>query len=292
TVSVTGGTATSYIWSNGDTGPDLTPDSAGYYYVVVTDGSGCSAYAGVNVKEYGLQDQRSNIWYFGNKAGIDFNIPPPVALSDGAMDAPEGCAIICDRNGQTIFYTDGNNVYDKTHALIATGIGGDPQASQSSIVVPVPGDETLYYIFTNEAVNGGSGNMVRYSLFDLKQNGGLGDIVQQSLPLFSRSTERITASGRWLIIHEAGNNSFRAYPITAAGIGNPVITAIGSDHNTSPLENSEGYMKLGPLNMLAVALSTPGSSNLLELFTLVDSSGVLTNYRKIDLKEPNGQVYG
>lgn len=292
TVNVTGGTATSYTWSNGDTGPVLTPDSAGYYYVVVTDGSGCSSYAGVNVKEYGLQDQRSNIWYFGNKAGIDFNIPPPVPLSDGAMDAPEGCAIICDRNGRTIFYTDGNDVFDRTHTLIATGIGGDPLASQSSIVVPVPGDETLYYIFTNEAVNGGSGNVVRYSLFDLKLNGGLGDIVQQSLPLFSRSTERLTASGNWLIIHEAGNNSFRAYPITTAGIGNPVITAIGSDHNLSPLENSEGYMKLGPLNMLAVTLSTPGSSNILELFTLVDSSGVLTNYRRIDLKEPNGQVYG
>lgn len=292
TVDVTGGTATSYIWSNGDTGPTLTPDSAGYYYVVVTDGSGCSAYAGVNVKEYGLQDQRSNIWYFGNQAGIDFNIQPPVPLDDGAMDAPEGCAIICDRNGRTIFYTDGNNVFDRTHAQIATGIGGEPLSSQSSIVVPVPGDETLYYIFTTESVNGGSANMVRYSLFDLKQNGGLGAVVQQALPLFSRSTERLTASGNWLIIHESGNNSFRAYPISAAGIGQPVITAIGSDHPTSPLENGEGYMKLGPNNVLAVALSTPGSSNLLELFTLVDSSGVLTNYRRIDLQEPSGQVYG
>ncbi len=291
-VSVTGGTATSFVWSNGDLTDTLFPDSAGYYYVVVSDGSGCSTYAGVNVKEYGLQDQRANIWYFGNKAGIDFNTPPPVPLSDGAMDAPEGCAIICDRNGKTIFYTDGSNVYDKTHALIATGIGGDPLASQSSIVVPVPGDETLYYIFTNEAVNGGSGNMVRYSLFDLKLNGGLGDVVQQSLPLFSRSTERLTASGQWLIIHEAGNNTFRCYPISAAGIGAPTLTAIGSDHLPSPTENAEGYMKLGPNNNLAVALSTPGTSNVLELFTLVDSSGVLTNYRKIDLQEPNGQVYG
>ncbi len=292
TVKVTGGTATTFDWSNGDTGPKLTPDSAGYYYVVVGDGSGCTTYAGTNVKEYGLQDQRKNIWYFGNKAGIDFNLTPPVPLSNSAMDAPEGCAIICDRNGKTIFYTDGDKVYDKTDTQIAAGIGGDPRASQSTIIVPVPGDETLYYIFTNEAVNGGSTNMVRYSLFDLKQNAGLGAIVQQSQPLFSRSTERITASGRWLIIHEMGNNSFRAYPITASGIGNPVITAIGSDHNTSPLQNSEGYMKLGPNNTLAVALANPGTSNLLELFTLVDSSGVLINYRKIDLKEPNGEVYG
>ena len=291
-VTASGGTPTSYIWSNGDTGDTLTPDSAGYYYVVVTDGSGCSTYAGVNVKEYGLLDQRKNIWYFGNKAGIDFNFSPPVALANSAMDAPEGCAIICDRNGKVIFYTDGDKVFDRTDALIASGIGGDPLASQSSIVVPVPGDETLYYIFTNEAVNGGSGNMVRYSLFDLKLNGGLGGVVQQALPLFARSTERITASGKWLIIHELGNNTFRVYPISAAGIGAPILTAIGSDHLSGPIENAEGYMKLGPRNILAVTLATPGTSNFVELFDLVDSSGVLINYRKIDLKQPAGQVYG
>lgn len=291
-VSVTGGTATSYIWSNGDLGDTLTPDSAGYYYVVVTDGSGCSAYAGVNIREYGLQDQRSNKWYFGNKAGIDFNVPPPVPLSDGAMDAPEGCAIICDRNGQTIFYTDGDRVFDRTHALIASGIGGEPLSTQSSIVFPVPGDETLYYIFTTESVNDGPEYMVRYSLFDLKQNGGLGAVVQQSLPLFAKSTERLTGSGNYLVIHEYGNNSFRAYPVTAAGIGAPTITAIGSVHATTPLENGEGYMKFGPNNQLIVTLPTPGISNVLELFTMDQATGSLSNFRSINLNETDGDVYG
>ncbi len=291
-VKVTGGTASSYSWSNGDTDDTLEPDSAGYYYVVVSDGSGCSAFAGMNLKEYGLQDRRQNIWYFGNKAGIDFNVSPPVALSNSAMDAPEGCAVISDRNGNALFYTDGDKLYDKTDTEIATGIGGDPLASQSAIIVPVPGDETLYYIFTNEAVNGGSTNTVKYSLFDIKPNNGLGALVQQDITLFSRSTERMTASGRWLILHESGNNSFLAFEITPAGIEAPVITAIGADHPTTPLENNEGYMKLGPNNLVAVALSTPGVSNVVELFTLIDSSGVLTNYRRIDLNEPTGQVYG
>ncbi len=128
TVKASGGTPTSYNWSNGQTGATLKPDSAGYYYVVATDGSGCSTYAGVSVKEYGTIDQRSNIWYFGNKAGIDFNQRPPKALSNSAMDAPAGCAIVCDRNGQTIFYTDGDQVWDKTNTSIASGIGGDPNS--------------------------------------------------------------------------------------------------------------------------------------------------------------------
>jgi hypothetical protein len=44
-VSIQGGTPASIVWSNGDLGDTLTPDSAGYYYVVVTDATGCSASA-------------------------------------------------------------------------------------------------------------------------------------------------------------------------------------------------------------------------------------------------------
>jgi large repetitive protein len=291
-VTIQGGTPSSIIWSNGDLGDTLTPDSAGYYYVVVTDASGCSAYAGVNVKEYGLQDQRFNIWHFGNTAGIDFNEQPPVPLDNSAMDAPEGCAIVCDRNGDVVFYTDGDKVYDKTDTEIDTGIGGDPAASQSSIIVPVPGDETLYYIFTTQAINGTAPYEVRYSLFDLKLNSGNGALIEKNVLLFSKSTERVTSNGRWVIVHEYGNSVFRSYPITQEGIGQPVYSDIGSDHSFKSQQNGEGYMKIGPRNNVAVALSTPGTNNLVELFTLNDSTGVLTNYRKIDLKEPNGQVYG
>ncbi|KXK28269.1 MAG: PKD domain protein [Bacteroidetes bacterium OLB12] len=292
TVNIQGGTPASVVWSNGDIGATLTPDSAGYYYVVVTDATGCSAYAGVNVREYGLADQRANVWHFGNHAGIDFNEQPPVALNNSAMDAPEGCAIVCDRNGDVIFYTDGDKVFDKTDTQIDSGIGGDPAASQSAIIVPVPGDETLYYIFTTQAINGTALFEVRYSLFDLKLNAGNGGLQQKNVLLFSRSTERITANERWVIVHEYGNNVFRSYPITEEGIGQPVYSETGSVHSFQSAVNAEGYMKIGPRNNVAVTLSTPGTSNLVELFTLDDSTGRLDNFRQINLNEPNGQVYG
>ncbi len=298
TVKVTSGSASSYKWSNGQTTATLKPDSAGYYYVVVTDASsGCSTYAGVNVKEYKLTDQRSNVWYFGNQAGIDFNQRPPKALSNSAMTAPAGCAIICDRNGQTIFYTDGNNVYrydevTKTSSLIDTGIGGDPNSAQSAFIMPVPGDETLYYIFTTQSINGTSANELRYSLFDLKKNNGVGALVQKNVLLFSKSSEHLTGNTNWLIAHEYGNSTFRAYRISASGISDPVYSDIGSIESFSNAASGQGYMKLGPNDNLAVAVADPGTSNIVDLFTFVDSTGVVTNYRKIDLKQPNGQVYG
>jgi gliding motility-associated-like protein len=291
-VNVQGGTPASIAWSNGDMGDTLTPDSAGYYYVVVTDVAGCSAYAGVNVREYGLQSQTFNKWYFGNKAGIDFNKQPAEALSESAMDAPEGCSIVCDRNGQTIFYTDGNTVYDKTHTAIATGIGGTTSSTQSALIVPVPGDETLYYIFTTQAINGSDSLQLDYSLFDLKRNTGKGAVVMQNVLLFMKSTERITASGQWLIVHELGNSTFRSYPISAQGIGNQAYSSVGTDHSAAIQQNGEGYMKLGPRDIVAVPISTPGTSNRIELFHLNDSTGTLNNYKDVNLNEPNGSIYG
>lgn len=291
-VRTSGGTPVSYVWSNGQTGPTLKPDSAGFYYVVVTDVSGCTSYAGVTVKQYKKTTQRSNIWYFGNKAGIDFNQHPPKALNNSNMIAPAGSAIVCDQNGQTIFYTNGSTVWNKKNQVIATKIGGDSTSSQSALIIQVPNDPTLYYIFTTQPANGFSGNELRYSLFDLKLNSGTGGLVQQNVLLFAKSTERLTGNNNWLIAHEYGNNTFRAYRITAQGISDPIYSAIGSDHSFQSAANAQGYMKLGPNNTLAVALSTPGTSNLVEVFHLNDSTGMLTYYRKVSLSNTTGQVYG
>jgi gliding motility-associated-like protein len=279
----------------GQTTETLRPDSAGYYYVVGTIGA-CSAYAGVNIKEYDSLDQRANIWYFGQNAGIDFNPLPenPAVGITGPLDTPEGTSVISDRNGQVIFSTDGNNVFNKLGVDItpAGGIGGQNTSSQSALIIPVPGDETLYYIFTTQEIYGTGTFELRYSLFDLKLNNGVGGLAEYNQLLFAKSTERITGNQNWLIAHEYGNNSFRAYRITAQGISNPIISSIGSDHATTSAENGQGYMKLGAQNRLAVALSTPGVSNVVEVFDFIDSTGMVTNFRTADLNSTTGQVYG
>lgn len=282
----------------GATSETLQPDSAGYYYLVATVGN-CATYAGVNIKEYDVEDQRANVWYFGNQAGIDFNpnIPnAPVPITNPVMNAPEGTSTISDRNGQVVLFTDGVSVWDRNFNLVSSppppGIGGSAQSAQAALIVPVPGDETLYYIFTTKDVYGDGTFELRYSLFDLKLNGGTGGMLEENQLLFARSTERITGSEGWLIAHEYGNNSFRAYPISNLGIGNPVISAVGSDHSVTTASTGQGYMKLGPQNRLAVALSTEGSSNVVELFDFNATTGVISNFRSADLNSPAGNVYG
>ncbi|MFM7852235.1 MAG: hypothetical protein ACKO96_10050, partial [Flammeovirgaceae bacterium] len=297
TATATGGQNLTYVWSNGDVGLTLRPQKAGYYYLTATNQDGsCARIAGINVKQYGLQDQRSNIWYFGEKAGLDFNpTSGPVALTNSGMIAPEGCAIVCDRNGQTIFYTDGKNVYDKNNLLIpSTDVGGSPASTQSSLIIPVPGDETLYYIVTTQEVNNTSNFELRYSIYDLKYNNVT---PQPSVLLFSKSTERITSNGKWLIAHEYGNSTFRAYKISGNGISEPVYSDIGSPHSFQDVKNGKGYMKIGPKNTLAVPIPSAGG-NFIELFHLNDTTGqVVKNSpieanNRLDLIEPTGEVYG
>jgi gliding motility-associated-like protein len=282
----------------------LQPDSAGYYYLVATNGT-CSTHAGINIKEYGLQDQRANIWYFGNHAGIDFNTifdtpsQGPLAITNSVMQAPEGTSTISDQNGQVIFFTDGVHVWTKNGdvytelavtPLTPDGIGGNLGSTQAALIVPVVDDETLFYIFTTQEIYGSNTYSLRYSLFDLKLNNGAGGLVQQNVELFSPSTERIASNGGYLLAHEYGNNTFRAYPITINGIGAPVISTAGSVHSFSDPVNGAGYMKFGDGGKVAVALSTPGVRNVIEVFDF--SNGIVSNVQQIDLNNTTAQVYG
>lgn len=282
-------------------------DSAGFYYVVAQDASGCFAYAGVNIKEYGVDDPRTNIWYFGNNAGINFNPDfRPATGADpipGDLVTPEGAAVICDQNGQIVISTNGEAVFDRDGnplVNVPPGFGGSTGSTQSSLIIPVAGDPTLYYIFTTQQTDPPTAYELRYALFDLKRisNGTTGEIIDPdgdptngvSTVLFTRSTERITGNENWLIAHEFGTNNFRAYRITPQGLSAPVISSAGSDHSVSSFQQGQGYMKLTASGLLAVALSGP-DGNFVEVFNFDNATGVVSNPRRIDIGA-SGQVYG
>ncbi len=307
-VMAEGGTGTlTYNWSDGTTGESKTltniggatspADSAGTYWVVVTDAAtGCTAYDAIEISIYMDEQQKTNVWYFGNNAGIDFNQQPATALSDGAQTAPEGVATISDANGELIFYTDGETVYNKQHNVMTNGdnIGGDPGSSQSSVIAAFPGDETQYYIFTTDENFGDGTYNMRYSVVDLKLDPPFGQVTAKGKPLFTRSTEKLTGTAPggdvWIIAHEFGNNTFRAYPIDTMGIRQPILSAIGSVHNNAAAVNGQGYMKLSGESKLVVTL--PGGPNIVEIFDFDQTSGEVSNLISVDLMEPSGTVYG
>ena len=75
-----------------------------------------------------------------------------------------------------------------------TGLFGDPSSTQSAIIVPKPGDDDIYYIFTvddhgfNEAHLG-----LNYSEVNMSLNGGLGVVTSKNVNLLPECSEKITA---------------------------------------------------------------------------------------------------
>ncbi len=294
----------------GGTTATIEPERPGYYWITVTEPGGCTFSAGILVKEYDTQDPRAFVWYFGNQAGLDFNPlvqqPTPGQMEDvsgdNAMNAPEGTATISDRNGNPIFYTDGASVWLAGNPTpITTNLGGSPNTTQGVLIMPVAGDETLFYIFTTQEMSTG-GYELRYALFDRKLDpvNGLGDIVdptpadpldQPSTVLYTRSTERILGVDTWVITHEFGTNTFRAYQVSANGIGEPVISNIGADHTILTTTSGEGYMAYAGGRLAVVYTDNTGS--WLQVFDFDSATGEVTNPRPpVAIPGPGTQAYG
>lgn len=225
-----------------------------------------------------LAQGEANIWYFGSYAGVDFNGGSPVALTNGALSTGEGCASICNRNGNLLFYTDGITVWNRNHAVMTNGVGllGDPSTAQSAVIVPKPGAPTHYYIFT-VAAQGNPGGFC-YSEVDMTQNGGLGDVIvaTKNTQLFTPSAEKCTAVKHangidvWVIGHGIYNNTYYAYLVTCNGVGNAVITSIGQNEGWP----GWGCLQASPNGQkLASAVRASG----FELLDFDNATGVVSN---------------
>ncbi len=289
-----------YLWSTGETTAIVDIDSAGTYWAQVTDlNTGCPAYASFVVTEYGSEESSANVWYFGQQAGIDFNEQPAIPITDeNLMDSPEGCAAMSDINGDLLFYTNGRTVWNKNHAVMLNGtlIGGDSTAAQSALIVPIPDNETLFYIFTTDEVYGDRTYNMRFSIVDMKQDQARGAVVVKNRPLFTNSTEKLAATGVGggtiqVFGHEFGNNNYRNYPVTNQGIGNSIVSSVGRVLSFAEELNGRGTMKVSPTGN-TVGSVIPGAQNYFELVSL-DSTGSLSFPVLVDLLEPApAEAYG
>ncbi len=304
-----GGGNYEYFWSNkrdrGWIGKEANEVCLpGLYWVLVREpGSQCYAYAEIRVKIWDLPDQTNNIWYFGDGAGLDFNpdpndpdapTPRPIAQRH-PQNIPAGTTTISDQAGQVLFFTDGQSVWDLNGNLMDNGddIGGDNSSSQSVIAVGVPQQPTLFYLFTTQATAGGT-NSVSFSLVDIKSENptGVGNVVTKNNFLFSPSTEHSAAiSGgdtTWVMYHELGNNTFRAYPVSGQGIGQPVMSSVGSSHG---FNSGVGAMKFSPDGTKLAVTISEGGCNKTEIFEFDQQTGELTEYARLDLG-CSGDIYG
>lgn len=182
------------------------------------------------------QPQHSN-WYFGFGASMGF-AGGATSLGGGPLSTDEGCASISDAAGQLLFFTNGEQVWDRELNVMPNGSGlaGHFSAAQSAVIVPFVNEPGLYYLFTapsQVATWGGGYNGLTYSVVDMSLNGGLGDVTFKNIELQGSTTEHLTAvrhaNGRdaWVVARGWDNNTYCAYLITCTGVEGPVLSQAG-----------------------------------------------------------------
>ncbi|HRE37147.1 MAG TPA: PKD domain-containing protein [Chitinophagaceae bacterium] len=243
--------------------------------------------------------QQNNNWYFGAKAGLSFNNvtnqPLPFALTNGAMISDESSTAISDSTGKLLFYTNGVTVYNRLHQVMLNGdnLKGNESACQGALITPMPGSDSLYYIFTTDAIENSFQKGYNYSVVDMSRDNGNGEVIEKNTPLWASCTERLAAARHangvdvWIITNDNDSDIFRAWLLTCNGLQpTPVVSLAGVVLNQHIVTNT-GYMKVSPdgsqLCQTHLPLYDPDeiNPNFIQLFDFNNNTGQITNARSI-----------
>ena len=244
-------------------------------------------------------------WIFGSNAGVTFMgaaQPTPSVLTGSAMNMNEGCASISDQNGNLLFYTNGEDAWDASNTITPNGtlLAGGGMSAQSSIIVPLPQSNSLYYIFTvKDWTTAQNGIGFNYSILDVNLPGNgtsanpLGDIDvnNKNIPIDSNVREQVTAiyhencEDIWIVTHRGSkwhsSDKYLAYLLTSTGLNTtPVISSVGMTYYTN---NRFGYLKPshnGKKICTTLGRGASGSNfngTTVELLDFSNSTGVVSN---------------
>ncbi|HRN37808.1 MAG TPA: gliding motility-associated C-terminal domain-containing protein [Flavobacteriales bacterium] len=222
-------------------------------------------------------------WNFGRFCALGMGTNPPSILPGSAMNTREGVVTVSNASGDLLCYSDGVQVWDRTNAQMPNGFGlfGHHSSTQSALVVPDPADAQRYYLFTTPAEAGDNGQPwsgLAYSVINMNLNNGLGDVELKNITLVPDVTEKLTATRHanghdvWVVAHGWNSSDYYAYPITCAGVGDPVISSAGRVMN-----NGLPFIHTGPTGCIQF---NPAGSALAAAWT---SWGLSSTVGKLDL---------
>lgn len=245
-----------------------------------------------------LSAQHQNrIWAFGDSAGLDFKTEPPTTFVTN-MSSFEGCASIADAQGNLLFYTNGEKIWDRNHNIMPNGhdLKGHYSSSQEALIVPWPNSCTKYFVFSMEDdfTDGG----LHYSVVDMLLNDGFGDVMSSSknILLVDSTTEQVTAvlhdngSDVWIVTHLRETNQYLSFLLTSDGLSViPVVSSIGTiilediHAVTGLLKHSNDRTKIVMTNYIG---------GFCEMFNFNASTGEITDVVDITPLLPTRMYYG
>jgi hypothetical protein len=274
-----------------------------------------------NCKSQGI----NNLWLMGYESwagppfgGININFingTADTSYINRNMNFNATNAVISDGLGNLLFYTNGVYIANQNNDTMLNGEGLNPSPytsnwaddgmpiPQGNIIIPFPGDTNKFYLFheTKTAIVGSSSKPLElfYSLIDMNQNGGLGEVVSKNNIVFQdtlqggelSATKHANGRDWWLICHKVNSDKFYKLLITPFGIG------ITTQNYGTVRDDYGGASAFSPDGS---KFSHNNSSTDLDIYDFDRCTGMLSNYLNIPINDsaafgamafsPNSQI--
>ncbi|MFN9111131.1 MAG: GEVED domain-containing protein, partial [Bacteroidota bacterium] len=158
-------------------------------------------------------------WIFSRTTRMDFGVSgtaaPTITSFGGQTSIGEGFATATDVDGNLVFYASATQTYNRNGVATSNGaITGNNSATQGAVIVPHLKNPDRYLVFYTSAdvVTAPNGNLF-YAEYDIRQNGGLGDLVLKnqlpsSIGASIKAAEALTyapnssGDGFWIVTYE------------------------------------------------------------------------------------------
>ena len=157
-------------------------------------------------------EKRDNIWMHGYSLGIalgdEFGTSSTYFYDDTVLIVEEdrniefqlSNTVMCDRNGNLLFYSNGLQVRNMYDSLVTNGDtllpfqsenwNLDMKLNQGVMSLPQPGHDNVYYLIqldVNYHPGYYSADGLYYSIIDMTLDGGLGGVIQKNTILLNDS---------------------------------------------------------------------------------------------------------
>ncbi|WP_162303930.1 gliding motility-associated C-terminal domain-containing protein [Paracnuella aquatica] len=224
-------------------------------------------------------------------------VPKPVA----------GSTSISDANGNLIFMSDGEKVFDKNLRVMPGASNINLGSDDKMLAFPIP-QSSRYYLFyaQRDSFHRNSTSRLKYAVVDLSLNGGTGDIVSHDQLVDTALSAGFTiAAGAnpgegWLVTHRMATTTFRSYRITTAGLSTtPVESNAGTvattiDYIFRDLKTSHNGKMIAGIAYRDHSFHFAETWSFTEVFNFNAAAGTLSNmvrtYRRIGYFETSLSV--
>jgi len=222
-------------------------------------------------------------WYFGFNAALDFMSNPPSQPGNSAMAATNAAATIADASGNLLFYTNGTDVWNSAHTLMANGNSiTNTTLTRTTLIVKQPGSNSYYYIFTISSQINLVSYTLSYSVADMTLAAGLGSVTAKNLILEAGSGDKMCAvkhcnqQDYWIVTLDATGTTYKCYLLSNTGLQ---LTPVVSTTAVTPIISSNiGQLEASPNgSKLATAVTASFSATSVSLSDFNSAIGTVSN---------------